>query len=170
MKSIWFPGKRNKETIRHAVGSLLLWLVLFFPVTSYSDAGIIYDSATVFRPVKTRIDVPSRKVEPGETIDFDDPAHPEGPFFGVYLVQFNLDKTQFYGNPVVDFYVKKGSDPWKKTAELDPGARPNSGDWIVRHLWNPRLAAFEWNATQPFADNLQIRLIVRNPQYNQSNP
>lgn len=147
--------------------AVLAWVVLSaLSAAAATSALVTIDSTTGFRPVRNSM----AAIAAGETVVYDDPANPSGKFFGVYQLEFTLDKYQLDAeNTVVDVFLRKNGEAWKKIAEVKPPDKPRFDAWVVRSFWNSRQPAFDWRdeldasaeIVPAFRANADLKLRVR---------
>jgi hypothetical protein len=135
----------------------LLSIVLLFAGFAFAchATDIIITDANTFKPIKNSW----QSIQSADTPVYDDGS---GPFYGVFEINFGLDKTQYFGNIKVEVQVNKNNEGWKKVAEVTPPAKPSTGDWKCRLYWNSRAAAFDWTTADAngFKTNLKIKFKV----------
>lgn len=138
---------------------IIILCLAFFTNTLFATGEIIIDSNTLFKPVKNSM----ASINNGDPIIYDDPANPSGTFFGVFHIRFKLDTTEVKEPCKILVYAQKGTEAWKKIAEITPGAKPGTGDWDVSFFWDSTKVVYDddgtpvWDGT-PFKENLKIRL------------
>lgn len=135
---------------------------IYSEIASNAAVSILIDPSQVVKRLQNKMSGSSLV----GTKAYDTHPNPPCVFHGVFEIKCALDVNGFTGNGlIVDVFLKKPGDIFKKIGEVIPPAKPSNGTWWVTYYWNSRVPAYDWTSddAQPYktTDEVQFKFEVR---------